>query len=317
MEECNSEDFFNDICTVNNQYGKIISEYSIITNIINDIQIGILDELIKNVLNDEKNDLIKLINNTLYQITSSFNQNNNDYINISTIKIDECEKILKEQYNISQNESLIIFKIEQYIENLLIPLIEYEIFNPKTKEKLDLIYCVNKNLKIYLNIPIYINESNLMIYDPTSDYYNDICYTYTTDSKTDIILFDRQNEFNNKYYLCPKNCTYNGYNFTNKNVICLCEINEGITLISQFNEEELIFKFSNSKSLTNFNVLKCFKLLFSKNGILKNMGNYIIIFIIIIYIIWIINFYFKEYKFICNQINDILEAKIIENLETN
>ena len=156
-----------------------------------------------------------------------------------------------------------------------------------------------------------------MIYDPTSDYYNDICYTYTTDSKTDIILFDRQNEFNNKYYLCPKNCTYNGYNFTNKNVICLCEINEGITLISQFNEEELIFKFSNSKSLTNFNVLKCFKLLFSKNGILINIGFYIILLIILLYIISVIYFYFKEYKFICEQINNILETKIIYALEIN
>ena len=47
------------------------------------------------------------------------------------------------------------------------------------------------------------------------------------------------------------------------------------------------------------------------------MVNYIIILIIILYIIGIINFHFKEYKFICNQINDILEAKIIENLEIN
>jgi hypothetical protein len=126
----------------------------------------------------------------------------------------ELENIIKKEYNISSNENLIIFKIEKYIKGLLIPLIEYEIFNPETKEIINLTYFKNFNLNIIINIPISIKENNLYKYIPNSEYYNDICYTYTTERGTDITLFDRQNEFNNyNYSICFKNCIYNKYHY--------------------------------------------------------------------------------------------------------
>ena len=42
-------------------------------------------------------------------------------------------KFFKEKYNISQNQSLLIFKYEYYIPDLHIPLIGYGVFNPETK----------------------------------------------------------------------------------------------------------------------------------------------------------------------------------------
>lgn len=39
-----------------------------------------------------------------------------------------------------------------------------------------------------------IDENNLFKYDSSSPYYNDICYIYTTENNTGIILKDRQNE---------------------------------------------------------------------------------------------------------------------------
>ena len=109
-----------------------------------------MDKLLSEVINENK-DLILKEYNILYQITSSFNQNNNnDYQNISSIYLGELEYILKEKYNISQNDSLIIFKVENNIEGLLIPLIEYEIFNPKTKEKFYLCQKLIKKLSFRL-----------------------------------------------------------------------------------------------------------------------------------------------------------------------
>jgi len=70
------------------------------------------------------------------------------------VKLGLCENILKEAYNIAQNETLIIFKTEIKIKGILIPLIEYEIFSPITKEKLNLNYCKDKNL--YIDIIIII-----------------------------------------------------------------------------------------------------------------------------------------------------------------
>ena len=60
------------------------------------------------------------------------------------------------------------------------------------------------------------------------------------------------------------------------------------------------------KSLTNLKILKCIKIIFSKKNLITNIGSYIIIFIILLYIISSILFYLKGYDFLYNQIIDIL-----------
>ena len=313
-EECHSEDFFNDICSINTINNKSQSDAKsiLISTIIKEIEDGTLNKLLSGVIFKEKNDIIKISNDVLYQLTSSFNQKNNEYENITSINLGEFETILKDNYNIQLSEALIIFKIEQFIEDLYIPLIEYEIFNPITNEKFNLDYY--KNESIELNIPVIINEINLFIHDPYNNYYNDICNINTTEIGIDITLYDRQEEFNkDNLSLCPKNCNYNGYNSTNKKVSCLCQIQNGLSLSTEINKNELLYNFFITKKSTNFDVLKCYKLLFSKRGLIQNIGSYIILVIIFINIILAIIFCLKEYTIICNHINDIVNARILGN----
>ena len=56
----------------------------------------------------------------------------------------------------------------------------------------------------------------------------------------------------------------------------------------------------------NFNVIKCYKILFTIDGIKKNIGFYIILFNIVITIICLILFLIKGYKNLCRKINDIV-----------
>ena len=49
-----------------------------------------LDSLL-NIIENEKNDIIINEDNIIIQITSSNNQKNNEYNNISTINLGECE----------------------------------------------------------------------------------------------------------------------------------------------------------------------------------------------------------------------------------
>ena len=307
-DSCDSNEFFNNICTINN----INSGYStIINNIINEIQGGSLDELFEKVLN-EKEDIIKFENNILYQLTTSFNQKNKNYQNISVIKFGECEDMIKKYYTLPENETLLIFKTEKYFNDSLIPLIEYEIFAQETKQKLNFTYC-NETNNISINIPVSINEDIIFKYESNSTFYNDICNTYRTEDGTDIIIYDRQSEYNNNNKsLCPKNCIYKGYNFDNKTAFCLCKYKDRI-LFSNINNEELLFKFSLVKKFTNFEVLKCYSLLFSKKGLIKNIGNYIISIVIILYIISGIYFYIKGFNKIYDKINVIINKKIFDN----
>ena len=80
------------------------------------------------------------------------------------------------------------------------------------------------------------------------------------------------------------------------------------------NKNKVINHFKNLKYKSNFKVLKCFKLLF-KVGLIKNIANYIIISIIILYIISAIYFYCKEYKLLYNEIDEIITNK--KNMKIN
>ena len=196
--------------------------------------------------------------------------------NKSSIKLSECENIIKEIYNISIQEPLIIFKIEKNLEDLLIPLIEYEVFNPNTKEKIDLNFCKEKNITINIYMPLFINnnESKLYKYNPNDIYYNDICNSQTTEYGTDITLYDRKKEYNDKNYsLCASNCQYIDYNLDNNSVICQCEVKVDIQLNSYIS----LNKFRNKKKFLNLDVLKCIKLVYTKEGLIKNIGNYILL----------------------------------------
>jgi len=200
-----------------------------IENIRNDIVNGSLNSIISDILAGKEDYIIK-DDNLIYQITSTDNQQNNENNNISTIILGECEKILKKKYNISEDSPLIIFKIDYYPKDSLIPIIGYEIYNPNTKEKLDLIHCNKVNIDI--NLPVSIDEDNLLKYDPNNEYYIDECAPSTTINGTDILLNDRQNEFNqNNMSLCENNCKYNGYN--NNNAHCNCGIKLEQISISQ------------------------------------------------------------------------------------
>ena len=139
--------------------------------------------------------------NIIFQFTFFYNQKYKIYNNISYIDFRECENVLINYYN--SNNSFFLFKVDYFIEGFLIPIIEYEVYDINEKSILDLNIC--RNMKIELFIPVKIDETNLILYNSLSDFYNDICFTYTTKYKTDITLKDRREEFiYNNLSLCRK-----------------------------------------------------------------------------------------------------------------
>ena len=306
-ENCSSEDFFNNECELNSFNTE--NKGLMVSNIIKEIEGGLMDKLIMNVIKDKK-DIIIEKNDTIYQITSSFNKTDNFYKNLSFIKLGECENALKKNYGILENESLVILKIEQKLEGFLIPLIEYEIFSPKTNEKLNLYFC--NNLEVDVFIPVSINKNMIYKYNPYNSYYNDFCNTTTTEYGTDLTLYDRRLEYNiNKYFLCQENCKFINYSAENELVLCKCKVEDRIV----FNKTKLLNNLKIIKSITNLKAMKCSKLLFSKEGLIKNIPSYIIIIIIFLHLISLIYFYSKEHKILVNRINELLNLKKRENVK--
>ena len=287
---CTSEMFFKKICGTNN----FSEQDNIINNIKNDIETHKIDDLLSNVTNSigKNNDIIIKERETIYQITSSNNQNNEKYEDLSTIKLGECEDKLKTKYHIDKNQSLIIFKVEHNIPGILIPIISYEIYDPNNKIKLELDEC--KNILVDLDIPVNINNDDLIKYDPESEYYTDECYPYTSENGTDIIINDRIEEYkNNNMSLCEKNCEFNGYEEYSRKVQCKCKTKskvDNITEINQSNDLLLETNFEKENSTLNIVTMKCTYTLFSKKGLSKNIGNYIFTFIFIFLVICTILF---------------------------
>ena len=239
-------------------------------------------------------------------MTTSDNQKNN---NISTINLGDCEAKLKKVYGINESLPLIIFKIDYFSPDTLIPIIGYEIYHPINKSKLDLSYC--EDILIKLNIPVNIDENKLFRYDPTSEFYTDNCFSYTTEDGTDIILNDRKQEYSdNNLALCEHNCNYTGYDKDNKQSSCDCNIKNKMDTISEiidnpnklsdnFNSEE---KDSSSGS-SNIISIKCTKELFSKEGLKNNISSYILLIFIAHFLLSIILFIKCGYRIL----NDIVK----------
>ena len=246
-------------------------------------------------------------------ITTSENQKNAKSSNASTIDLGECENKIKDAYNISRNKSLYILKIDVRQEGLKIPKIEYEIYYPLFGEsliKLNLTAC--QNSKIELSIPVALTESLDKI-NSSSEYYNDICYTITSENGTDISLSDRKKEFINKNMtICEEDCAFTGYNYSTGKAVCSCKVktNSTVKVIGvTIDTDKLYQSFTNIKNIANINVLKCYKLIFTLNALKSNYANLILLFVIILFFICLIFFYCKDFSYLVKILNIIVYFK--------
>ena len=292
------ESFFN-----NNTYNNSIEK------IIEAIKEG---EFKKFMEETNKTELLKKLDDKIYQVSTISSQLNND--EIASIHLGDCEKELRTSNNINTKEDLIIFKISYIIPETKAQIIEYTIF---TQDGIQLNLDKCKNILIQYEIPIDLNEKDLYKYDPNSEFYNEVCIQYSSESVTDMTKYDRKNEFNEKNMaLCENNCEFIEYNKDKKKAICNCKIKNVFKSLDGIDKGKLLQKFTNYKKLLNLEVIKCFKLLFSKKGLIKNIGNYIILVIIFINIINLILFLTKGYKLFFKRIYGILHNNFEEILKT-
>ena len=149
-------------------------------------------------------------------------------------------------------------------------------------------------------------------YNKSSEFYNDICYSYS-ENDLDITNKDRKKDYNNKHLsLCEADCEYKGYDINTKKSECDCNyklVLENISDIVQ-HKEKLFDKFTDIKSIFNLNIVKCYKELFTIDGLKNNIGSYILLGMIFLNIICLILFLVKGYKLLIKSIHDIKIQKI-------
>ena len=295
--------------------------------IITDEQILMIHEELKNILNKNytNESIILLTKNVVFQLSTLDEQRKQTLENIliSNVDIGECEKLIRIQENLKEDDDLIILKTDIKSIKYKATYVQYEIYTPN-KTKVDLKVC--QNTSIYINIPIQLsqeieslyaslNESGYNLFNSNDSFYNDICSPYTSENGIDIPILDRQSEIYNNmkdYTICQNNCTFLYYNSTNKKSKCDCkvQIEETITDSQLINFKNEIFgSFYSTLKYSNFLVLKCFKLTFSVKGQEYNIGSFIMSIIFFIFIIFAIIHCVTSSKKIHNIMEDIILQK--------
>jgi len=208
----------------------------------------------------------------------------NEKVEESTVNIDfsECEKKLKEKYPTKQFRILQI-NIENPNENCLTDQVEYKIYDENGQE-MDLSICKDVTIKIEYEIKDTsmfdikkisdLKEKGIDVFDIKSDFFNDICYSYSDgDSGSDMILSDRVSDLYQNYSLCGGGCDYDSFNIEKMSANCNCEVKQEIS--AEVEEGNFGSYIKGAFLDSNFGVIKCYNIVFSLKGKLKNVGFWI------------------------------------------
>ena len=179
----------------------------------------------------------------------------------------QCEKILRSNYSLNEDDELIISKYDLNNNESQITVdtneVEFTIYDMNGRElnkslcnntDITISYPINKRSGIKYTFGYEMKNDSIDVFNPEDEFFNDFCYSYSLDGK-DITLDDRRESIYVNDSLCKQGCQYISINYTTEKVNCF------ITLIS-ISFLSVFLKYSKTyenKKMKNF--LKIFKFL--------------------------------------------------------
>ena len=246
---------------------------------------------------------------------------NSTYLEDSThVNFTKCENILREKKNISDLRIITFLQLEisNNNEQSLVNKVEYQAYDDE-KNLLDLSLCNDSNIQIFYSIKdsssldldtiSTFQDLGVDIFNINDLFFNDICHPCEipdTISDDDIVLEDRIKDIYQNYSLCDEGCNYTEFNVTNMLISCDCKVktsidmNESALNIEQYDEIEID---------SNFDLIKCYNLVFSLDNKLNNIGFWIFSILLLIHIPLLINILYKGIK----PIEDYVFNEMVKN----
>jgi len=312
-----------DIC----KYGVLINYTSSFSNLTNG---EIYEHEIQNIINSyciKGSSVIVKGQHANFEVTTSYNEVLDKFKeDLSKVNLTECENILKDIYHIDQNDDLIILKFIMDDGYTL----KYDMFNPYTREKLNLSYCENTTTDVY--VPYTMDEKTEQIYNNLKDqgynpldqcdkFYREICTPYKSENGTDVLLDDREEFIYTSLVnatVCPIGCNYSEFYAQKKYIKCECNTNiSGIELLDleHISSKNIGNSFLSTLKSTNWKVMRCYNLVFNLKIFVHNYGSIFVLILFIIYVVFIIYYCFKEINPLKVEISRILFEESSEQKE--
>ena len=249
---------------------------------------------------------------------------------ISAIDLGNCEKIIKDYYNISEEEGLII--INKQSKNINNNTINDNSFNLGINNeieiydyfgrKLELSVC-EEDIKILVNIDdikeIDIQTSEeyakqgIDVFNAKDKFFNNLCHNYDNKDGIDIIIDDRRSDIYQNVSFCQDGCSYTGVDYNLKAANCECNTN-----FNKYNENNITNNDKDEKEVLNFDTIKksfisnlldfnseviyCYNLVFNSKILKRNIGFYCMFFLFILQLIIFCFFLVKK----LNPIKDFM-----------
>ena len=293
--------------------------------------------LLNNILSMYKGDNQKSFvfegqDDIIFQVTSAekelellMNSNLSENYNLSIIDFTECEKILKEKYNIAEKDSLIFIKQEKITDKESEKNIQYECFEPYNKTKLNLSFCSEVSINIYVPLTLSeetkkmaekMKELGYNMFDINDRFYQDICSPYKSQYGSDILLSDRIDYiYNNEDAQCQGNCKFTNYALGSRYISCNCPVNQEsnseviVKKIDKFEPKSIWELFFNVLKYSNYKVFLCYKLVFVKRVLTKNLGSIIMLILFTLYLICLITYIIKGILPLKQKMGDFIVDK--------
>ena len=262
--------------------------------VFNDICFSNLDKIVLNLKNiSENNHTFSIYPGISINVYTKNTANIyfSKHSNLSIIYLNECEALLLDYYNLTNDTILYIIGIDSPNKNTsyVVNVYNYGVFLESGYQLDHLKVC--KDSKITISSPIKDSSSIKLdeasyfsdlgygydIYDKNNSFYNDRCAPASIDGN-DITLSDRVKDFYpSNYNLCNDSCKYNSTDLVNQRFICICDLNYNYSDNENNNEseeEDITYK-QYFLSLFNYKIVPCYKLLFDLKNYNYNIGFFI------------------------------------------
>ena len=243
-----------------------------------------------------------------YLDENNINKNNEFFSNSSHTNFTECEKTLRNFYNITSPRKITFIQVElnNTDDDILINQIEYEAYDDN-KKLLNLSLCNKTNLTVFytfkedkmeeVDLISEFKKNGIDILDINDKFFNDVCLPYSN-SDNDMTLNDRIKDIYKNYSFCEKNCRLVDINFDEYKATCDCTIKDNMNATD--------FNFDVSKALiekknNNFKIIKCYNGFTSIKDNLANIGFWIFLGLMLLNILLLI-IYFCGLKSMKNYI---------------
>ena len=256
-------------------------------------------------------------------------------IDISKIDFRVCLEKIQNSLSPPTNLSVIVVLFEK-ANGKKKPNVSYSFYHPENGKQIDVeTICKNdvitvkgsllnqlNNSGLDLNSLLFLTNQDINIFNISDIFYTDICYHFESPNGKDIPLKDRIKNFFPNITLCNTGCSLKGVNLTSMESICQCTFNNLMNnklikenaLISNTMEDINEFFID-----SNFFVLKCYKDIFNKKYILRNIGGFIILGILLLEIIFGYVFIFynniKIRNFLYNLTKYYMAFNTINNID--